>query len=1111
MGELERSRSVTAWEETVIMPTYVPAAADLNPMFLERRVDQGASGRVYPNPFTDRLSCESEEKAYRAVFLENEYLRLMILPEIGGRIHEGLDKTNGYHFIYRQQVVKPALIGRFGPWISGGVEFNWPQHHRPSTFLPVHHLIERSSDGSVTAWLSEHDPMERMKGMVGICLYPDKAYLEMKVQLYNRTPMARTFLWWVNLAAHAHDLYQVVFPPDVTIVTDHSRRAMCHYPLARGSYYDVDYSQGVDISWYKNVPGPTSCFVWESVHDFFGGYDHRLDAGVIHVADHHISPGKKMFTWGTGEFGLGWERNLTDADGPYIELMSGVYTDNQPDFSWLQPYETKVFSQYWYPVRRIGPAKRANRRAAVNMEVRGGRVRLGVAVTEALDGAQIRVSAGERILLQEAADLAPAASYLTQLDLSKGLKETDLLLCVCDHQGREVIRYAPKPIKDTPLPEPRTPPPPPERFESIEELYLTGLHLEQYHHPTIDPEPYWEAALARDPTDVRCNNALGLSHLRRGNAVQAEAHFLASIDKLTRRNPNPRDGEPYYNLGLALKLQGRFDEAYSSFYKAIWDQAWQAAGYYSLAEIDCRRTRFSSALDHLDRALVANTLNTKARNLKAAVLRRLGCFREASALAEETIALDPLDMWARYEMALQSHACGDVGTAEACLSELDDLMQVSDWLVEVQLVLDIACDYTNAGLWDEARDLLEREIHRDGAASYAMAWYALGYCVHQLGREREARSLFAIASRLPTDYCFPARLEELEILRLVQSIRPEDGHVAYYLGNLYFDKKRYDEAIASWELAAEQGRGFSIPWRNLGIAYYNVRHDHLRAIACYDTAIQINPGDARVFSELGQLLRMTGASSDARLARLEGRLDLVQERDDLSIDLATLYNQTGQPQRALDLIASKRFHPWEGGTGRVWTQYVTAHFLIAQSALDAGQPRRALDHLEAAQACPDHLGERRHLLWPVAHLDYFAGLANRALGDDESAAASFQRVLETRMDSLTDAAYYRALALRELDREMEAEGTLQEMLTTVRLKLEAEPERSFADSVPQLVFDEDDVEVRQRACYSYLIGLAHLGLGHRAEASAAFHTTLQYDPNHIDAIHQLWRMGPEEN
>ncbi len=268
MQQPDSQSAVAAWEEPVTIPTYFPPAPDLNPMFLEKRVYQGSSGRVYPNPFTDRVSTEKRDRKYCAVFLENEYVKLMILPEIGGRIHIGVDKTNQYNFFYRQTVVKPALVGLLGPWISGGVEFNWPQHHRPSTFMPVDHCFEAHGDGSRTVWLSEHEPMSRMKGMVGICLRPRESRIEAKVRLYTRTPFVQTFLWWANVAVHVHEQYQAFFPPDVTYVADHAKRATSEFPIARGSYYGVDYTRGVDIRWYKNISVPTSYMVVESRYNF---------------------------------------------------------------------------------------------------------------------------------------------------------------------------------------------------------------------------------------------------------------------------------------------------------------------------------------------------------------------------------------------------------------------------------------------------------------------------------------------------------------------------------------------------------------------------------------------------------------------------------------------------------------------------------------------------------------------------------------------------------------------------------------------------------------------------------------------------------------------------
>jgi hypothetical protein len=343
-------RAVRAWSAPVVMPTYEPDPPDVNPAFLERRVYQGSSGCIYPLAQYNRIAATPVDRAWQAVHIENEYVRVMVLPEMGGRVHVLRDRTNGYDAVYRQDVVKPALVGLSGPWCSGGIEFNWPQHHRPGTYEPTNVAIEEdASDGSVTVWMSEHDPLLRLKGAHGVCLRPGCSAVELKVRLYNRTPLTQTFLWWANLAAEVHERYRSFFG-DVHHVADHAKRAVSAFPLCEGSYYGVQYGEraktGVpaheapaqfpppagayppnDLTWYANIPVPTSYMCIESDEDFLGGYDYKAGAGVMYVSDHHVSPGRKQWTWGNHEFGYAWDRLLTEPDEngvyrPYIELVS---------------------------------------------------------------------------------------------------------------------------------------------------------------------------------------------------------------------------------------------------------------------------------------------------------------------------------------------------------------------------------------------------------------------------------------------------------------------------------------------------------------------------------------------------------------------------------------------------------------------------------------------------------------------------------------------------------------------------------------------------------------------------------------------------------------------
>ncbi|MDD3359898.1 MAG: DUF5107 domain-containing protein, partial [Parabacteroides sp.] len=412
------SNNVNVWEEDILLPTYGIGKPEKNPMFLEKRVYQGSSGVVYPYPVIEKIEDTCTDKKYHAVYLENEYIKVMILPELGGRVQMAYDKIKKRHFIYYNQVIKPALVGLTGPWISGGIEFNWPQHHRPSTFLPVDFSIDKNDDGSATVWVSEQERMFHQKGMAGFTLRPGRAVLEIQGKLYNPTPVPQTFLWWANPAVSVNEHYQSVFPGDVNAVFDHGKRDVSKYPIATGTYYKMDYSAGVDISRYKNIPVPTSYMAIKSKYDFVGGYENDTQAGVLHVANHHVSPGKKQWTWGNSDFGQAWDRNLTDEDGPYIELMTGVFTDNQPDFSWIQPYEEKSFTQYFMPYRELGVVKNATSDLLMNLESDGKTALLKVFATSQQKQLRMVVKYQGEVCFDRVADLSPEAVFESEVPVA---------------------------------------------------------------------------------------------------------------------------------------------------------------------------------------------------------------------------------------------------------------------------------------------------------------------------------------------------------------------------------------------------------------------------------------------------------------------------------------------------------------------------------------------------------------------------------------------------------------------------------------------------------------------------------------------------------------------
>lgn len=1102
---------VRAWCEPVVIPTYLPLPPDKNPMFLEKRVYQGSSGSVYPLPFTDRISTEPREHAWQAVHLENEFVRVMVLPEIGGRVHVGLDKVNGYDFFYRQNVIKPALVGLAGPWISGGVEFNWPQHHRPATFMPVDFQIEQHSDGSQTIWCSDHDPMNRLKGMHGVCLHPGKSCIELKVRLYNRTSFGQTFLWWANIATHVHELYQSFFPPDVHYVADHARRAMSKFPLCAGHYYGVNYGErdntGVpleeapsrfippgdyppnDLSWYANIPVPTSYMAMGSREDFHGGYDHRAQAGVVLIANHHIAPGKKQWTWGNHDFGYAWDRNLTDEDGPYIELMSGVYTDNQPDFSFLGPGETKTFRQFWYPIREIGPPQKANVDAALNLVISDRLARVGACVMQLFPAARLRLEVRGKQIVEWVRDLAPDRALVENADLPPGVQETDLTAVLTTDGGREVLRYTPSQATEHEIPAPATEPFAPEEISSMDELYLTGLHLEQYRHATRHPDAYWREGLRRDSGDSRCNSALGLWHLRRGQFQHAEERFRNAVQRLTSRNANPKDGEPYYYLGLTLRYLGRDEEAYSAFYRSTWSQAWHSAAYLALAELDAKRGDWIAALDHIKSSLRMNADHLNARNMMAIVLEKLGNSAEAERLLRETIALDPMDSWARY-------------LASGSLPR------------DNQMLLDLAHDYARSGLYKEAIDVLGRADTKAKDGSLPMVSYALGHFLELRGDAPGAMAAFSEAAEAAPDCCFPSRLEESIILQAAVAANPTDPRAPYYLGNLLYDRRRHREAIELWERSAKLDPSFSVVWRNLGIAYFNVLRSADRARAAFDEAIRVNPHDARVFYERDQLWKRISETPQSRLQEFERFANLVYLRDDLSVELATLYNQTEQHDKALALLQSRKFQPWEGGEGLVLGQHVRTHLALGRQALLVGNAAEARQLFEAAMSCPENLGEANHPLANQSDIFYYIGTAAEAAGDVSVARRWWERAAKHRGDfqqmsvkSFSEMTYYNALALRRLNRADAADGLLRALLRHAEdLSVQTAKIDYFATSLPAMLLFEDDLQKRGAATATFLQAQALFGLGETARAQELLIRVLFLDRNHALAADLLCQL-----
>lgn len=1074
-----------------MIPTYEVGLPEKNPIFLEKRVYQGSSGVVYPYPVIESIADEKTDKEYNAIYIENEYIKVMILPELGGRVQMAYDKIRQRHFIYYNHVIKPALVGLAGPWISGGIEFNWPQHHRPSTYMPVDTAIEHNSDGSVTVWVSEMERMFHQKGMAGFTLRPGHAYLEIKGAVYNRTDVPQTFLWWANPAVAVNDHYQSVFPPDINAVFDHGKRAVSSFPIATGTYYKMDYSAGVDISNYKNIFVPTSYMAVNSKYDFEGGYENDTKAGVLHVANHHISPGKKQWTWGNGDFGRAWDRNLTDTDGPYIELMAGVYTENQPDFTWLQPYEEKSFVQYFLPYRELGVVKNATKDLLMNIsqDEASGKVNFKIfATSEQHVCVELRNDDGT-VYYSKEVTITPE-NIMDETVGVKGAKLSQLNLNITAG-GRTLLTWHSEPDEVRPIPDAAEAALLPEEIKTTEQLYLTGLHLEQYRHATYNPVDYYEEALRRDPLDVRNNNALGLWYIRKGRFGRAEKYLRTAVRVLMKRNPNPYDGEPIYNLGLALKYQGRTDEAYDQFYKSTWNGAWQDAGYFACAQISLMRNCLNDAMDEIDRSLIRNWHNHKARALKTTILRKAGRNDEALKLIEESLEIDRFNYGCMFEKYIIT---GDDETLQLMKTMMRRCTNNYD---------EIALDYCAAGCTCEALKLWSIAIE-EGAAT-PMTYYYMGWC-HAATDAAAAKELFAKAEAYPSDYCFPNRLEAVLALNCAMAYLPQAAKSPYYLGCLYYDKRQYDLAISAWEKSAAADDKFPTVWRNLALAAFNKQGDKDKAVRYMEKAFALDNTDARVLMELDQLYKCVRRPHAERLALLREYGNLVAKRDDLLLEEITLLNQTGQYEEAKAKLDAHIFHPWEGGEGKVPAQYQFARVELAKKAIAEGRYADAVSLLEECLTYPHHLGEGKLHGAQENDFYYLMGVAYDAMNQTDKARQCWLKATEGPTepaaalyynDAKPDKIFYQGMALLKLGRTGEANGRFHKLVNYGEKHLFDKVRMDyFAVSLPDLLIWEDNMQVRNEIHCKYMMALGYCGLGNKDKSMRYLGEAEALDINH---------------
>jgi len=1074
------SAQVTIGQSTQKIHTYEIDAPEVDPIFFTGRVYQGAEGYIYPYPLYDKLTERQVEQDYNVLSVGNQYVDIDVLPEIGGRIFRADDKTDGYHFFYTQTGIKPALIGMLGAWLSGGVEWNIPDHHRASSYMPVNWQLAENPDGSKTIWVGESELRHRLKWSVGISVYPDRSWVEARVRVINPTSMIQSMLYWANVSVHCNEDYQVIFPSDVEVGVDHHK------------VYFLDWSYGekskgsqekMDLSWWKNFDlSSRSIFAYGSKMDFLAGYDFGKDAGTVHVANRHVVPGKKFFLWGNNPSGHMWNKILSDNDGHYLELMVGAYSDNQPDYSWINPGEIREFSQIWYPIKGIKGVKNATIEAAVNFEpVADGRYRLGFCATTAYHNAVVLVRNGEEAVLTRTIDIDPDHFFLDEnIQIPNVKSETDLLVGLYSADGDELVSYRPQERRNEELPKVIDGTKPVKDYETVEELYLAGLRVDQFNNARLDYMDFYNEALSRDSLDARVNIEVGKHYIRRGQWQEALTHLLRAQKRLAHDYTRVKNTEGLYYLGQVYHQLGDDTNAEESYWAATWTPDFKHRSFYELAVLATARHDYSEALHLVEESLIVGAHDLQALCLKAYLQRQLHDKAGQEATIAQAQAIDPLDYWSAIEKSF----------AEGRNAEYlrDDLPYRNQGIIGVQELLEVANNYLTLGEYADALNLLDNAISvGEPYASYPLVWYYKAYTELKFGQPADAS--VAKASTLSPLNNFPLRVEEIALFNTLIEQYPSDARLLYFRGDLLYYLGQKDAALNDWEQSAQLDPKFALASRNTGFAYGQLK-DYEKAITYYDQAIKDNPDDALMFTESDKLYEAAGRPVAQRLKRLEANRKTVLKHDDAVMRLLTLYNQTGQYDKAIKLMDGRHFHLWEGG-GQIHEIYTESHFMKGMKALNSRNYKLALSEFDLANQYPANL-EVAPSAWdgygPIAW--YLSGEASEGLKKQDDAQAFYLKSAESssRLNSPV-LLYYKAQSLHKLGRESEA----AEMTERMEKAIEGQKTR-LMDSYAK--FGEADKNAQQSAL-RYNEGLLYRLKGNETAAQQSFAEALQLNPANL--------------
>src|SRR5271157_5487776 len=1002
LSPLARAQTVQLSEGPLEIPTYALGTEDRNPAFpLVRGHD------IYPYTMLDDLTDQRESKTYHAVFLENEYLKVIVLPELGGRVYSVYDKVNGREAFYRNNVVKYGLVALRGAWISGGIEFNFPDGHTVVTVSPVSWIKRRGLDGSATVVVGDIDQVTSMHWEVALTLRPHQARLEQRVTLFNSTPTTNRYWFWANAAVPATDDMRFIYP---------IREAYPHQLFA------VPYPlwNGVDYSWYKNIRQSTSLFGRQVHRDFFGAYYEKGDYGVVHVADFRQDPGKKIWSWGLADDGLICTNILSDHDGPYNEIQSGRY-ETQLNYEFMPPRRVESWTEYWYPVGHLGGGLvEATNDLALNERfpphAGPGEPQFEIAISPAvmIPGVKVRLQSGSRLvrefgpaLLQP---LQPAVFHVPVSELqtdSKAALEAHLAIEAESSEGTVLAHWsADDPVDGNRDFVPAAGAPRGQEKSvgkmTVEELFLHGVDQEKGGDDQA-AQTTFEEVLRRDPGYVPALREQAWRRYRGGDFPGAENSIARALAR------SAFDPEVHYAAGVVYRASGRWTLAQDAFWASIHYGGPTAAALAQLGEISIHDRRYSQAADLLRQALSTNPDDGVAMADLGVALRLEGRrYFEALRAMKEAEQKMPLLPHVRAERWRLEGSGPDA--ARAPRSALSEPLFPGD---SVQNYLEAAAWYRDLADLPSADAVLQAAIKElpPGALS-PLVYYYLASDAWAEGDPKAGDAFAAKAATASSEKVFPHRLQDVRALADVIAHGRPDPAAQYELGNFLFARGRYDDAARFWLQALGGGLDLSVLERNLGVYAWRVRKSLREAADYYAKAIQLAPDDYRLYLDLDDIETQMG-DVERRAKLFAAAPASVLEKDTVRLRRARLAIDQKQYQQGLALLAGHNFKPWEGGQ-IVRQVYVRANLEEGRRLLAAKNFQGATASFRQATEYPANLGVGKPNSPHDEEAYYWLGVALEGSGARANARAAWQEAVREGKEASGDAARFARLASARL-------------------------------------------------------------------------------------------------